>query len=96
MRIVYTDKSIADLTRLRDFITQWNPRSAGRIAKKLVVRIKHLKRFPEMGKPVAEAPDPNVIRDFFFGRYIVRYAVHADVVAILRIWHHLEAREPTD
>ncbi len=69
MRIVYTDKAIADLTRLRDFITQWNPRSAGRIAKELVARIKHLKRFPEMGKPVVEAPDPNAIRDFFFGRH---------------------------
>jgi plasmid stabilization system protein ParE len=90
VKLVYAREAVADLARLRDFIEQRNPEAAARIARDLVKRIKRLKRFPDVGKPVSEAPDPNIIRDFVFGRYIVRYAVHANVIAVLRIWHHRE------
>jgi plasmid stabilization system protein ParE len=90
VKLVYVREAVADLARLRDFIEQQNPEAALRIARDLVKRIKRLKRVSDVGKPVSEAPDPNIIRDFVFGRYIVRYAVHANVIAVLRIWHHRE------
>jgi plasmid stabilization system protein ParE len=46
-----------------------------------------------MGRNVELAPTPGVIRDFTFGNYIVRYALHTEAVAILRVWHHYENRE---
>jgi plasmid stabilization system protein ParE len=93
VRLLYTEQAIADLTRLRAFIAQWNPQAASRIAKDLVERIKTLRQFPEMGTPVSEAPDPKIIRDFVFDRYVVRYAVYAEALFILRIWHHREDRD---
>ena len=93
MKLLYTEQAIADLRRLRAFITKWNPQAASCIGKDLVERIKTLRRFPEMGTPVSEAPDPKLIRDFVFDRYVVRYAVYAEAAFILRIWHHREDRD---
>ncbi|HAS30026.1 MAG TPA: plasmid stabilization protein, partial [Alcanivorax sp.] len=42
------------------------------------------------GTPVELAPVPDSIRDIAFGRYVVRYSVHASAVIILRVWHGLE------
>ena len=90
IRLVYTQEAIGDLERLRDFIAQNNPAAAQRIAGELIRRISQLQQMPMMGRPVASAPE--AIRDMVFGNYVVRYVVHAQVLAILRIWHHFENR----
>jgi len=92
MRLVYTDDAVADLKRLRNFIAEKNPNAAAKVGAELVERIDGLRAFPQMGWGVGKAPDPEIIRDFAFGKYVVRYAVHARSIAILRIWHHLEHR----
>ena len=92
MNLVYSAEALDDLARLREFIAEHNPKAAGRIAAELLERIKYLKRFPEMGHRVEQAPDPDAIRDFFFGKYVVRYVRHEQTIAVLRIWHHLEVR----
>ncbi|MBK8067531.1 MAG: type II toxin-antitoxin system RelE/ParE family toxin [Rhodanobacteraceae bacterium] len=92
MRLIYTEDALADLTRLRAFIAEKNPEAARRIGAELANRIESIRTFPRMGWSVGKAPDPEVIRDFAFGKYVVRYAVHANSIAILRIWHHFEER----
>ncbi|MDQ6965969.1 MAG: ribbon-helix-helix domain-containing protein [Mariprofundaceae bacterium] len=42
-----------------------------------------------MGRPVAAAPDPDIVRDMVFGNHTVRCAIHGQMLTILRIWHHL-------
>jgi len=90
VQIVYTQEAIEDLQRLRTFIAEKNPLSAQRIARDLIRRIKALQEMPMMGRPVASAPEPEVIRDMVFGNYTVRYAIHAQTLAILKFWHHYE------
>ena len=90
MKLVYTDVAIEDLKRLRAFIAVHNPPAAARVAAELVDRMGLLPDFPEMGTPVELAPVPESIRDIVFGRYVVRYSVHASAVIILRVWHSLE------
>jgi plasmid stabilization system protein ParE len=92
MKLIYSDPAIVDLIRLRAFIAESNPDAASRVAQDLVERIDNLLVFPYMGRPVDLAPDPHVIRDMVFGKYVVRYAVRQEVIAILRIWHHAEQR----
>jgi len=87
-QIIYTQEAIADLQRLREFIAEKNPLAAQRIARELVSRINQLQHMPMMGRPVASAPDPEIIRDMVFGKYTVRYAIRAQTLAILRVWHH--------
>ena len=88
MKLVYTDEAIEDLQRLREFIAIHNPSAAGRIAAELAGKIDLLPDFPKMGPPVEMAPDS--VRDMVFGKYVIRYSVHASVIIILRVWHELE------
>jgi plasmid stabilization system protein ParE len=90
VKLVYTDEAIEDLKRLREFIAVHNPSAAGRIATELVSKIELLPDFPRMGTPVEMAPVPDSIRDMVFGKYVVRYSVHASAIIILRVWHELE------
>lgn len=92
-RLVYTTTAILDLDRLRAFITENDPAAARRIGAVLVQRIEVLRDAPLIGRAVAAAPDPQGIRDMVFGNYIVRYAVTARTIAVLRVWHHFEHRE---
>lgn len=93
MKLAYSPEAIADLIRLRAFIATHDPGAAARIGKELVTRIESLSTFPHMGRPVSQAPDPESIRDFIFGKYIVRYMVHGSALVVLRIWHHYETRQ---
>ena len=96
MKLVYSQEAVADLVRLRAFIADHDPGAAARIAADLVARMQHLCRFPEMGRGVVEAPQPDTVRDFPFGKYTVRYTVHDGAIVVLRIWHHFEDREGND
>lgn len=91
-RLVYTATSIEDLIRLRAFVAEHDPAAAHRIGGELVRRIAALRDAPLMGRAVDMAPDPQAIRDMVFGDYIVRYAVAARSIAVLRVWHHFERR----
>jgi toxin ParE1/3/4 len=93
MRLIYSAEALEDLVRLRDFIAEHNPQAAIRTAQQLLQRIEHLRNFPLTGTNVAQAPVAGSVKDFVFGNYIVRYALQADYLCILRIWHHLENKE---
>ncbi|MEP0000444.1 MULTISPECIES: type II toxin-antitoxin system RelE/ParE family toxin [Pseudomonadota] len=92
MKLVYTEEAIEDLKRLREFIAVHNPVAAARIAAELVGKIELLPDFPKLGVPVELAPDPESVRDIIFGKYVVRYSVHASAIIILRVWHGLEGK----
>lgn len=93
MKLVYSEEAVADLVRLRAFIAEKDPSAAARVAAEIIARVENIRLFPEIGRSVALAPEPKVVRDAVFGKYIVRYAAHAEAVVILRIWHHYENRE---
>ncbi|CAH1041979.1 type II toxin-antitoxin system RelE/ParE family toxin [Halomonas sp. TD01] len=90
MKLVYTAEAIDDLKRLREFIADHNPSAAARIAAELVGKIELLPGFPNMGAPVEMAPVPDSVRDMVFGKYVVRYSVHATAIIVLRVWHGLK------
>tara|TARA_R110000824_G_scaffold84723_2_gene211108 strand:- start:1336 stop:1617 length:282 start_codon:yes stop_codon:yes gene_type:complete len=90
VKLVYTDEAIGDLKRPREFISVHNPSAAGRIAAELVGKIELLPDFPKMGATVEMAPVPDSVRDMVFGKYVVRYSVHASAIIILRVWHELK------
>jgi len=96
MNLVYSEDSVGDLVRLRQFIEQHNAVAAARIAHELVTRIERLREFPLLGTPVPQEHEPKVLRDMVFGNYIVRYAAHPETVFILRIWHTREDRSDAE
>jgi plasmid stabilization system protein ParE len=92
MKLAYSEEAVADLVRLRTFIAEKDPSAAARTASELIARIENLRLFPTMGRAVELAPDPKAIRDAIFGKYVIRYTSHPEVVVILRVWHHYEDR----
>jgi plasmid stabilization system protein ParE len=92
VKIIYSTNAVEDLIRLRKFIAEKDPSAAARVADDLVSRIINLSLFPEMGRSIAQAPEPNSVRESVFGKYIVRYTAHVEAVIILRIWHQYENR----
>ncbi|RUO39863.1 plasmid stabilization protein [Aliidiomarina taiwanensis] len=90
MKLVYADEAIEELKRLRECIDVHNPSAAAKIATELVGKIALLPDFPEMGTPVEMAPVSDSVRDMAFGKYVVRYSLHASSIIILRVWHGLE------
>lgn len=93
MRLIYSAEAVADLVRLRHFIAEKDPSAAARTAENLIARMENLCRFPLMGRSIDRAPESGTLREMIFGNYVVRYSIHADDVAILRIWHHFEKRD---
>lgn len=93
MRLVYSQEAVADLVRLRTFIVNNDPTAVTRVAPDLVTRIDSLCAFSEIGRSVSQPPEPDAIRDFISGKYVVRYTVHGTAVVILRIWHLYEIRQ---
>jgi plasmid stabilization system protein ParE len=92
VKLVYSEDVVGDLVRLRAFIAEHDPGAAARIAAGLIERMEHLCEFPAIGRRVEHSPDPEAVRDVVFGKYVVRYLVHGDTIAVLRIWHHFEDR----
>ncbi len=92
MKLVYARLAVTDLQCLRAFIAEHAPDAAERIANEPIQRIELLREFPDIGRVVDAAPDPETVRDLIFGRYIVRYAKTANAIIIPRVWHHAEAR----
>lgn len=90
MKIVYSKEAVVDLERLREFIARHDPAAASRYARKLLDGVSNLQAQPLLGHVVPPAPDPEHIRDLIIGDYIVRYAILAADILILRIWHHRE------
>lgn len=87
MRLVYSACAVADLARLRAFIAENDPAAAPRVARELVDRMEHLRTFPQMGRNVDTAPEPGAIRDFAFGRYMVRYVARMEYYAFGMSWN---------
>ena len=89
MRLSFTRGASRDLTRLRDFIAQHDPRAAARFGKRLGRTMRLLRDQPGLGQAVEDLPG---VRELVAGDYVVRYTTHADAVVILRVWHGREAR----
>ncbi len=90
MKLFYSQESINDLIRLREFIEIKNPQAAKRIAQSIKKGINQLKSFPYLGVKVEQAPDPEIIRDIIIGNYTVRYLIRPKEITVLRIWHQKE------
>ena len=90
MKLVFSEASVRDLERLREFIATHNPDAARRVARRLHGAILKLRNNPQIGRPVPDLPGE--IREYIVGKYITRYEIRNDMMYILRIWHGREDR----
>ncbi len=91
MNLQFSKAALHDLLRLRAFIAKNNPSAAARIADRLQRGIQGLVEKPKIGHPVESFAQD--VREFIFGRYVVRYLLEKNTLNILRIWHGQEDRK---
>ncbi len=90
MKIRFSPESVDDLQRLYDFLVEHDPGAARAVALNLQSAMRRFVELPYLGKPV-EGMDA-AVREFVFGRYVIRYMVKEEAIYILRVWHAKEQR----
>lgn len=98
MKLVFTRLAHQDLVRLRQFIAEHDPDTAGRAANRIKTVAQLLRDQPLIGRPVTTPTGEtrNDIRElpltFGSGGYVLRYQVLQKQIRVLRIWHSREER----
>ncbi len=92
MKLEITEHATKDFKRLKKFIEIKNPIAASKMSKKLAKGIRGLLLYPEIGKEVKKASNPQITRDLFILDYQIRYSYTKNMLLILRIWHQKENR----
>ncbi len=94
MRIRFSPESVDDLKRLHNFLAEHDPDAARTVALNLQSAIRRFASMPHLGRPLQDIEgEMENVREFVFGRYIIRYLVKDETVYILRLWHCREQRE---
>lgn len=89
MQIRFSPESVEDLKRLYEFIAEHDIDAARTTALNLKSAISRFAEFPHIGHPLE---DLQGVREFVFGRYVIRYMVREEAVYVLRVWHGREER----
>jgi plasmid stabilization system protein ParE len=76
------------LEAVREYIEQFNPLAAERVAQRLFAAGESLANFPERGRSIGRRRELVVVRP-----YIIRYRVTASRVDILAIRHAAQASD---
>lgn len=84
-RIVWAALAVDDLKSIRDYIGQFNPAAAARVAERLVTAADSLEEFADRGRAMTERHRELLA----VWPYIIRYRIEPERVVILRIrhWH---------
>ncbi len=92
MKLSWTNKALADLTRLHQFLAPVNPQAAARVVQSLVEAPHQLRQHPRLGEQLEEFK-PREVRRILIGSYEMRYEIaHNNTLYILRLWHTREQR----
>lgn len=91
MRVIWTEAAARGIERAYDYIRDFNPRAAARVADTLRNEGNSLLQFPQRGRPVQGTTMRELVSAY---PYIIRYRIAGDTVVILRIRH--TSRRPTD
>lgn len=89
MQVRFSPESVEDLKRLYEFIAEHDMDAARTTALNLKSAINRFADFPHIGHPLE---DLEGVREFVFGRYVIRYMTQDEIVYVLRVWHGREDR----
>jgi plasmid stabilization system protein ParE len=91
MELQWTDKALADLARLYEFLAAVNKPAAARIVRSLSVAPAGLLVNPRIGEKLEEF-EPREVRRILVGHYEMRYEIQESSIYVLRLWHTREGR----
>ncbi len=90
MRVIWSPSSLREVSRIYDYVADFNPRAAAHLAEKLIEAGDGLVTFPHRGRPVPGTPLRELVVVY---PYIIRYRIAEDAVYILRVRHGMRLPE---
>ncbi len=91
MRVIWSPRALHQVERASDYLMDFNPFAAVRLAEGLLAPGDSLAHFPHRGRPVHGTDMRELVTAF---PYIIRYRVVRDTVRVLRVRH--ASRRPTN
>lgn len=88
--LIWTVAAANDIIRLREFMEPHNQESAGHAADTIKKAAAMLLDYPLIGKSTENKEGRELPVSFGKKGYVIRYKIHGNIIAILRIWHSLE------
>ena len=86
VEVLVSDVARNNLKEIKKFIANDSPLNAERVIKKITTTFHQLKKYPEIGKPVAVFKN-GFVRRLLCYRYIIFYVFENNVVTIVAIHH---------
>jgi plasmid stabilization system protein ParE len=91
-KLIWSHVAIDNLVRLREFISNENPKAANRAAEAIKESVKRLTEIPTIGKPVKDLPPyRDLLIRFGAGGYVIRYRIHLNSIYIVNVRHYRES-----
>jgi toxin ParE1/3/4 len=84
IRVLWTEPALLDLQAIRDYIAQFNPSAAEKVAVEILETADMLCVFPDRGRPVPGTMLREMMSSY---PYIIRYRASGEEVVILRLRH---------
>jgi toxin ParE1/3/4 len=87
-KIIWTERALADLQAIRDYIATANLEAAERVGLDIIRHAELLASFPHIG-PTYPRGTKSTTREIISGKYRIFYRVieSQNVVQVLTIWH---------
>ncbi len=82
MKVRWSDRAIADLAEIRDFIAEDSERHATALMERLITAAENLEIFPDRGRRVPEAPE---LRELLVSNHRIMYRRMSDVVEVVLV-----------
>jgi len=87
VKVVWTEKALAWLQAVHDYIAQDNPATAERIVQAIHDKAALLSRYPELGYRFERHPDKN-LRILLYGHYRIAYLIKNEgQIDIVGVFH---------
>ena len=90
MELAFTDEAIDDLEFIHHFLLELDVINHQAIVENIIIAANKLLVFPRIGVPVQHAETLDLMRDYFYEKYVLRYLITDTHIFILRIWHQKE------
>lgn len=86
MKVIWSEQALLDVEHIRDYIAQDSPAYAQPFIERLLNATRHLPAFPQSGRPMPEAHNPN-IREVIYQGYRIIYRLRPDTIEIVMVAH---------
>ncbi|MEO6097242.1 MAG: type II toxin-antitoxin system RelE/ParE family toxin [Fibrobacteria bacterium] len=86
MKIFWTEKAIARISEIAQYIGQDSHLAAERWADKIIGKVEALSEFPKSGRKVPEL-NKKEYRELIFGNYRIIYKTNGETLYVLTVRH---------